>query len=539
MTAPDDPTTRTTTSEREKEVSLEFPPQPEESLAKAMVHLTRDFDWTPFTTGPPVAEAPSEPGHITVTVIDMRRALIPMQEAYGWFHKSLSAGICDGLIKDFFAVKTDEDRVSCAEKYVREVLGITDLADATYFRQGVWRRELSGAMGYDMQRDHAAHTLNNYLLGWYFFVNCPRMTGHLQQVMGKRDRQAATYLDPMISRFGELWCWVSLLHDVGYILEGALRSNGMEVVDERIASGAQYVRRYFTDIFWRELGIRDADGKQDAAELAQLGADTTNVTLDSPETIVDFLRKVGPLNAIENAIEHEGHELRGSELPQDAIALWRAHFEHFGQKEMAKRIAGMETALYSLIDNGIPNAGVRTLDHGICGGLVLLKYSTIWFRLILACKHATAEVREKYERVCSSVQEVTEDWGYHGTHWWSNVVWATAAVAIHNVQQDHSIPGWYSKLDCREAPLAYLGVLVDMLQEWDRPSSKRQNTVEGADLRINSSDVTIGSKADGRVHIVYGCRDGSARKREERLREELERALLNWNDVAEVQFVDL
>ena len=270
-----------------------------------------------------------------------------------------------------------------------------------------------------------------------------------------------------------------------------------------------------------------------------LDAGATHTVLDSPETIVDFLRRIGPLTAIENAMACEGHAEHGVELPSDAIALWRAHFERFGQAEMATRIKGMEEALYSLIEEGLPNVGVHTLDHGICGGLMLLKYSTIWFRLILACKHAAAEVREKYQRVCSAVEEETGAWGYHGTHWWRNIVWATAAVAIHNLQQDHSIPGWHSKLDYREAPLVYLGVVVDMLQEWDRPSSRRQNTVEGANLRINSSDVTIGSTESGQVRIVYGCRDGSAQEREEKLREELDRALFNWSDVVEVQFVDI
>jgi hypothetical protein len=49
------------------------------------------------------------------------------------------------------------------------ILQRTDIEEAAYFWQAVLRREITGNVTYSRQRDHFAHTLYNYLMGWYFF----------------------------------------------------------------------------------------------------------------------------------------------------------------------------------------------------------------------------------------------------------------------------------------------------------------------------------------------------------------------------------
>lgn len=124
-------------------------------------------------------------------------------------------------------------------------------------------------------------------------------------------------------------------------------------------------------------------------------------------------------------------------------------------------------------------------------------------------------------------------------HWWSGVVWATAAVALHNVQQNNSYPGWKSKLQFSEDPLTYLGILVDLLQEWDRPSARRVGSVGGDRRRINASDVNIGFDFDGKIALEFGCRDSDATRREAKMKRDLDAALDGWDRLVSFSFRDL
>ncbi|MGZ4947032.1 MAG: hypothetical protein ACXV5N_11695 [Halobacteriota archaeon] len=63
----------------------------------------------------------------------------------------------------------DEARVKKANDFAYYALYISDKRSFAYFRRAESKREISGEIDYDKQRDHAVHTLYNYLLGWYVF----------------------------------------------------------------------------------------------------------------------------------------------------------------------------------------------------------------------------------------------------------------------------------------------------------------------------------------------------------------------------------
>ena len=76
---------------------------------------------------------------------------------------------CDnGLLNRFLSSTMDEARLRFADRYAAGVLERYDLEDWVHFRHGVHRREVTGEISFDSQRDHSAHTLNNYLLGAHF-----------------------------------------------------------------------------------------------------------------------------------------------------------------------------------------------------------------------------------------------------------------------------------------------------------------------------------------------------------------------------------
>jgi hypothetical protein len=226
-------------------------------------------------------------------------------------------------------------------------------------------------------------------------------------------------------------------------------------------------------------------------------------------------------------------------MSSDAFELWKSNFTAFGKADMVQRFAGLEESLFALIDEGIPQAGTRVLDHGITGGLLLLKYTTLCFRFIFGIKHA--EPKTDIERtVKKNIANAMNNWNnYHSAHWWSTVVWATGAVALHNIQQNPHWPGWVKKLDLSEDPLTYLGVLVDLLQEWDRHSSDRAGAVAQKKTGISSADVWLGTDERRRVYIRYGCRDNSASERQSKLEEELDGSLVDWRDIAKVEFLNI
>jgi hypothetical protein len=97
------------------------------------------------------------------------------------------------VIDQFLGARLDQDRVRFAEDYAALVLELTDLSDATYFRRGVWRKETVPATVYPRQRDHAVHTVHNYLLGWYFFIHCPAVTVQFRKAFETRQLETADF----------------------------------------------------------------------------------------------------------------------------------------------------------------------------------------------------------------------------------------------------------------------------------------------------------------------------------------------------------
>lgn len=85
---------------------------------------------------------------------------------YKYHNSRISEDACDYL-KKFLTASMDEIRLRYAEKFSECVLDITGAHPMKFFRTAVLRKELFSDIDYDLQRDHSAHTLHNFLLGWY------------------------------------------------------------------------------------------------------------------------------------------------------------------------------------------------------------------------------------------------------------------------------------------------------------------------------------------------------------------------------------
>jgi len=115
----------------------------------------------------------------------------------------------------------DEVRITTSNRAALEVLKTIGLGDFALFREAVLRRELTGEIAYVNQRDHSSHTLYNYLLGWYFFIQSGRLKKALAEEFNKRGVPDSTFpFTDYSTYFGCIWQYVSLLHDIGYMFEG-------------------------------------------------------------------------------------------------------------------------------------------------------------------------------------------------------------------------------------------------------------------------------------------------------------------------------
>lgn len=448
------------------------------------------------------------------------------------FHSRCDDKIYNHLER-FLSSTMDEVRLTTSNRAVLDILETIGLKDFGAFRDAVLRRELSGMIAYEKQRDHSSHTLYNYLLGWFFFVHSEKLKSALASEFGKRGipnkigdafKDGSTY-------FGCIWQYVSLLHDIGYMFEGNVTRMSFEESSKQAEIGARVARNYFNRAVWTDYEIDLAATRSQLFE--HLGTKLRPPPFNRTNTLGDIADELRTIGNLDGLLPHVSAELGGISVPYpviadfsgDAFDLWSHYYEQFGSAEMAKRFKSLRKIFNGLIDIGLPGINVRVLDHGVCGGLLQLGAATYYYRLraaALGCKVPRPLL----------AQRVLESGDWSPAFWWTAIVWGTAATALHNVQQMSAAatldPDWPGKLRLSDDPLAYLGILVDVIQEWNRYSVFKALDREP----IQGIEVELGAKAG---QILLRFREPNAVQRAEKVRKELDQALENWGDLLEVQ----
>ncbi len=434
----------------------------------------------------------------------------------------------------FLSATMDEVRLATSSRIALMVLDTMGIADSAVFREAVLRRELSGTIAYDKQRDHSSHTLYNYLLGWYFFINSPKLNGALRSEFAKRGVPQASLglFRTNADYFGSIWQYASLLHDVGYMFEGSLSRMSFDDSSKQAEIGAHVARQHFTRAIW-------LDYKMDiAAERTRLfesvGAKLCPPAFDRIGTLGDIADELRTIGHLDELFPHVCLELDKfgvtakpdlKDFSEDGFQLWAHHYAQFGNSAMEKRIQSLRRVFNSMIDIGIPNVNVRVLDHGVCGGLLQLAASTYYYRL----RAAALGVADPRPAV---VQKILDGGPWSPAFWWTGIVWATAAVGLHNVQQIGAAakldPDWPGKLSLSDDPLAYLGIMVDIIQEWNRYSIFKALDREP----IQGIEVELGVQ---RGKVVLCFKEPNAADRSRKVIKELDVALEGWRDLLKVQ----
>ena len=157
---------------------------------------------------------------------------------------------------------------------------------------------------------------------------------------------------------------------------------------------------------------------------------------------------------------------------------------------MATKITQLKLDFEKLRKDGLGKDKIKILNHAVCSGLILLQSTSYYYMLhsaIGASKRSGTliDVVGRYE---------LKDRNYSVDLWWAGLVWATAATAIHDRYQvlvTKKRSG--DKLSFADDPLAFLGILVDEMQFWDRfKVFDLTKDHKFDDVPTQSSEVTLG-----------------------------------------------
>jgi len=301
-------------------------------------------------------------------------------------------------LEDFLKATNDEVRLKKADNYSTGILYIPDMKDAVYFRDAIMRKELSADLDYSKQRDHAAHTLYNYLLGWYFFENCIPIQDNIKQQISIRDIQLFDDSEEknLICSFGAIWTYASLLHDIGYLLEGSLSNLSPDVEIAHVTRGAAIIHDYFNHYFWKDIDLDFYAARGVIKQLKLYVPDFKSIK--SIAALSDHLCVMGDCEPIRQKLEKElaGNDIlkkkfnkileKPNTLDVDSFKLWEMHYSINQNKETANLIIAINKKYKELVWDGLPQSNSRTINHAVASGLLSLMFSTFFYQILFGLK---------------------------------------------------------------------------------------------------------------------------------------------------------
>ena len=348
-----------------------------------------------------------------------------------------------GVLNSFLRATMEGPRQRDAARVADSVLTNIDFAEGAALRQLVSWREQSAQISYRQQRDHTAHTLNNYLLGRYIFD---------ETVIGDEIRAylAVQGQQEPFDGFGSAWPYCSLLHDVGYLFEGS--TEPLSTADDSVhveAALVTFQRFMHPASLLARFGLRSSDARGWASGI--LG-EAVATEADVFQRTVKYLRVA--------------HTATGS---RDAFDLWRAWYTE-KKPSMVPWVDALQDLFESHALVGHPRLFKRFLNHAVCSGMMLLKALGAFYALGRAQEKHIGELSKHNASLAAEITRAfTPPSGVtYSYDVWSNAILSgTAASALHDLMPEIARLTCV-KLKLSDDPLAFLGLLVDELQHWDR-----------------------------------------------------------------------
>jgi len=367
-------------------------------------------------------------------------------------------GIVRNVIPRFLDARMDQVRIYHALHASRALLETVRAGEAFAFQEAVLAKERSKEIAYHSQRDHTCHTLNNFILGWYIYENSPPLRKSFSEVFEKRKFGIGR---PDHIRFAAVWIYVSLLHDIGYIFEGDFSQPAAFKKHGGIKTAIKCLKDHFDREFWKSNLLSESDKK---ALIGKGVIDKFDISVSSIGELSDCLQSItdltSPLGQVEKVY------LKPARNTRNAFDLWSENYRFFANEKMCKKIDKLKVDFEKLRTQGIKKGGPKILNHGVCSGLILLRFVTYYYALYYAMKSLAND--KQFSKPTGRYKMIERD--YSIDLWWSGLVWATAATAIHD--RYHALVDKKTVDDDRlsflDDPLTFLGILVDEMQLWDR-----------------------------------------------------------------------
>ncbi|GAB4394341.1 MAG: hypothetical protein Tsb0032_18600 [Kiloniellaceae bacterium] len=294
---------------------------------------------------------------------------------------------------------------------------------------------------------------------------------------------------------------------------------------------------HFNEYFWEDNGLEASDKELLLQHGLIYSFDVASTSRDKlAESLLDVSNLDGLLAAVEKYYpDHQFQDDIGKmKTPFD---LWAENYFFFKNEKMGQAIRLLKKDFSKLQTQGLGKGGPVIFDHGVCSGLILFHFVTYYYLLDISLSspmggHGLSDIKRRYD--LKEKGEMTIDL------WWSGLVWATAATAIHNRYQalgTESGPaasdevGMQTKLSLEDDPLAYLGIMVDELQFWDR-FNVFDPVKDYNELPTQATQVRLGtSKPIGDIDFAAPNHEVI------RLKKELDRRLIGWDRILNLESI--
>lgn len=425
-----------------------------------------------------------------------------------------------GVLKRFLDSRLDINRLKAANEFIDDcIFKVNAWPELGQLRKAVAEREVAREMRYENYRDHTCHTLWGFIVGCLLYETSPKLRALLD---GRTDSPSAASTDDGLKDFGGVWVLGFLCHDIGYLFESdipaGLTPNPLFDLQAACALVNDFFHGYFVTTFVGESTTSNF------LELRKL--EYPNYPNNSLSTVAQALRKLPFATARLVDAEKKNYD-----VPADAFEL----FESCGCKD----VPAVEAAYRFLYETG--KYGQRFLDHGIVSGLLMAQLLVLGYGLHMVARHPSGD-RGRGLYTPSFLDAVNErtQYGVDLTIGMlkRRVPWVFAA-ARHNLD-----PKWWDKdnkpvmtgprptrLKVKEDPASFLVILVDAIQDWDRP---RMNVnTKPDDFIMDSADLEVDAK-NGKIFI--GARTPLAKDRidgKRGLRRDLDERLEGWTEFVE------
>jgi len=352
------------------------------------------------------------------------------------------------ILNNLFTTRSEIHRVQISEDLAEKILSLTDFLDLIPLRSEIATFEIKRLISYKKQTDHTVHTVYLFLLGILIYDNLPDIRTMLDEHINS---------SKPVKMFIFQWTFASLLHDVGYLFYEYHGSKNI-----------------FNDMFEFEF-IQDYAGELTPLSRTSLQEIISkffnqypNNNIHEAATTLELLQN---LNTIP-WLEFLGYQ---TTLGLEVLA---------SDKKMERDINEFAFQMATSGYDGDPVA-----DHGIIGGLMLLKYSSFWYFI---CEKASKEYPLLWI-------ELTTKFKYLIPILEKHIIPACRAVAYHNMSG--------VKFDFKEEPLLYFSVLCDEIQTWDRFFSGSEyinnwRTVEHCMAEQVTAELIISGTGENKISLI-------------------------------------